>query len=165
MAAVFASMATQLDSKGGAPMTKPIRRPLLAALACIAALAFATPAMAAMVNMKADLKASNEVPPNDSKGTGEVAVTYDTASKMLTWKGSYSSLTGPATAAHFHAGLPGKNGGIVVPIFAGATAGSPFSGSKQLTADQAAQLESGGWYVNIHTAAHKGGEIRGQVTK
>jgi hypothetical protein len=53
----------------------------------------------------------------------------------------------------------------VVPIFAGPSAGSPFSGSKTLTDAQAAQLESGGWYVNIHTAAHKGGEIRGQVVR
>jgi CHRD domain len=146
-------------------MTNPIRRSILAALACTAVLAFATPSMAAMTEFKADLKASNEVPPNDSKGTGQVTATYDSASKMLSWKGTYSGLTGPATAAHFHAGAPGKNGGIVVPIFAGPKAGSPFSGSKALTADQAAQLMSGGWYVNIHTAAHKGGEIRGQVTK
>ena len=146
-------------------MINPIRRSLLAALACTAALAFATPSMAAMVNMKADLKASNEVPPNDSKGTGAVTVTYDTGSKMLSWKGTYSGLSGPATAAHFHAGAPGKNGGVVVPIFAGPAAKSPFSGSKALTAEQAAALESGGWYVNIHTAKNKGGEIRGQVTK
>jgi CHRD domain len=146
-------------------MTNPIRRSILAALACTAALAFAAPAMAAMVNMKADLKASNEVPPNDSKGTGEVTATYDSATMMLSWKGTYSGLSGPATAAHFHAGLPGKNGGVVVPIFAGPKAGSPFSGSKKLTADQAAALESGGWYVNIHTAKNKGGEIRGQVMK
>jgi Cu/Zn superoxide dismutase len=146
-------------------MTNRFRRSLLAALACTAALAFAAPAMAAMVNMKADLKGSNEVPPNDSKGTGAVTVTYDSATNMLTWKGTYSGLTGPATAAHFHAAPAGKNGGIVVPIFAGPSAGSPFSGSKTLTADQAAQLEGGGWYVNIHTAAHKGGEIRGQVVK
>jgi hypothetical protein len=146
-------------------MINPIRRSLLAALACTAALAFATPSMAAMTQFKADLKASNEFPPNDSKGTGEVTATYDSASKTLSWKGSYSGLTGPATAAHFHAGAPGKNGGVVVPIFAGPTAGSPFSGSKTLTNAQAAQLMSGGWYVNIHTAAHKGGEIRGQVVK
>jgi len=138
---------------------------MLTAIACTAALAFATPSMAAMVNMKADLSASHEVPPNDSKGTGVVEVTYDTSSKKLSWKGNYSGLSGPATAAHFHAGAPGKNGGVAVPIFAGASAKSPFSGSKTLTAEQAAQLENGGWYVNIHTAAHKAGEIRGQVTK
>ncbi len=146
-------------------MTKPIRRPLLAAVACAATLAFAAPSLAATVHMKADLKGASEVPPTNSKGTGKVDVTYNTTSKMLSWKGSYSGLTGPATAAHFHAGAPGKNGGVVVPIFAGTTAKSPFSGSKKLTAAQATQLESGGWYVNIHTKAHPGGEIRGQVIK
>lgn len=146
-------------------MINPFRRSLLAALACTAALAFATPSMAAMTQFKADLKAANEVPPNDSKGTGEVTATYDSATKTLSWKGSYSGLTGPATAAHFHAGAPGKNGGVIVPIFAGPTAKSPFAGSKTLTDAQAEQMMSGGWYVNIHTAKNKGGEIRGQVTK
>jgi hypothetical protein len=134
-------------------------------LACASVLAFAAPATADIVKMKAVLKASNEVPPGTSKGTGSVDVTYDTASKTLTWKGSYSGLTGPATAAHFHAGPPGKNGGVVVPIFAAANAKSPFAGSKALTDAQAAELMKGDWYVNIHTAANKGGELRGQVTK
>jgi hypothetical protein len=129
------------------------------------ALALASPSMAAMVNMKADLKASNEVPANDSKGTGSVTVTYDDASKKLSWKGTYSGLTGPATAAHFHSGEAGKNGGVAVPIFAGAAAKSPFEGSATLTDAQAADLMAGKLYVNIHTAAHKAGEIRGQVTK
>ena len=142
-----------------------IQRSILAALACTAALALASPSMAAMVAMKADLKASNEVPPNDSKGTGKVDVTYDTATKTLSWKGTYSGLSGPATAAHFHAGVAGKNGGVVVPIFAGPAAKSPFEGSKKLTDAQATELENGGWYVNIHTAKNKAGEIRGQVVK
>lgn len=146
-------------------MTRTILRPALAVLVCAGALALATPSMAEMVKMKADLKASNEVPPTKSNGTGSVDVTYDTGSKMLSWKGTYSGLTGPATAAHFHAGESGKNGGVVVPIFQGAAAKSPFSGSKQLTDAQAAQVMSGGWYVNVHTAANKAGEIRGQVVK
>jgi hypothetical protein len=83
-------------------------------------------------------------------------------SKKLSWKGSYSGLTGPATAAHFHSGEPGKNGGVVVPISPNA---SPFEGSATLTDAQAAELLAGKWYVNVHTDANKGGEIRGQVTK
>jgi CHRD domain-containing protein len=40
---------------------------------------------------------------------------------------------------------------------------SPIKGSATLTDTQIAQLEAGKWYVNIHTAANKGGEIRGQL--
>ena len=144
-------------------MTKPFVRSGLAALACVTGLALASPAMAATVNLKADLKAASEVPPTDSKGAGSVTATFDTASKKLSWKGNVSGLTGPATAAHFHAGEVGKNGGVVVPI-AGADKGS-FEGSATLTDAQAADLMDGKWYVNVHTATNKGGEVRGQVTK
>jgi hypothetical protein len=141
-------------------------RSAVTALACAAALAVASPAMAAMVNFKADLKAANEVPPTDSKGTGALTATYDTTSKKLTWKGTYSGLTGPATAAHFHGdnppSPPAANSPVVVPAPAPA---SPFEGSATLTDEQAATLTAGKWYFNIHTAANKGGEIRGQVTK
>jgi hypothetical protein len=144
-------------------MKPTILRSSLAALACTAVLAIASTSMAANVNLKADLKAASEVPPTDSKGTGSVTATYDTASKKLSWKGSVSGLSGPATAAHFHSGEVGKNGGVAVPI-AGADKGA-FEGSATLTDAQAEELMAGKWYVNVHTAANKGGEIRGQVTK
>src|SRR6478752_7223589 len=132
-------------------MKDTVLRSVLAALACTAALAIAGPSMAANVNLKADLKASAEVPPTDSKGSGSVTATFDTASKKLSWKGSYKDLTGPATAAHFHAGEPGKNGGVVVPI---SPSNSPFEGSATLTDAQAADVMAGKWYVNVHTAAN-----------
>jgi len=144
-------------------MKTAILRSSLTALACTAVLALATPAMAANVNLKADLKGASEVPPVDSKGSGSVTATYDTASRKLSWKGTVTGLSGPATAAHFHAGEPGKNGGVAVPI-AGADKGS-FEGSATLTDEQATELMAGKWYVNVHTAANKGGEVRGQVTK
>jgi hypothetical protein len=144
-------------------MKSTILRSTLAVLACTAALAFAPLSIAADVNLKADLKGSSQVPPVDTKGTGSVTATYDTASKKLSWKGNVSGLSGPATAAHFHAAEAGKNGGIVVPI-AGADKGT-FDGSATLTDEQAADLMAGKWYVNVHTAANKGGEVRGQVTK
>jgi hypothetical protein len=138
-------------------------RTVLAVLACAGVLAFAAPSMAATVNLKADLKASDEVPPNDSKGTGQVTATFDTGTKMLTWKGSYKDLTGPATAAHFHGpGEPGKNAGVAVPIVPNT---SPFEGSATLTDAQESDMMAGRWYVNVHTATNKGGEIRGQLTK
>jgi CHRD domain len=144
-------------------MKTTIMRSSLAALACTAVLALATPSMAANVNLKADLKGASEVPPVDSKGAGSVTATYDTASKKLSWKGTVSGLSGPATAAHFHSGEAGKNGGVAVPI-AGADKGS-FEGTATLTDEQAADLMAGKWYVNVHTAANKGGEVRGQVNK
>lgn len=146
-------------------MTKTFLRPALVVLACAGVVAFASPSMAEMMKMKADLKGANEVPPAQTSGTGSVDVTYDSASKKLSWKGTYSGLSGPATAAHFHAGEAGKNGGVAVPIFQGAAAKSPFEGSATLTDAQAADLNSGKMYVNIHTEKNKAGEIRGQVVK
>ena len=124
-----------------------------------------------MISFKAELKGSNEVPPNDSKGTGTFTATYDTASKKLTWKGTYSDLTGPATMAHFHGPTEpswqqphqlGDVADVTVTIMAST---SPFEGSATLTDTQAAELMAGKWYVNIHTDAHPAGEIRGQVVK
>jgi CHRD domain len=143
-------------------MRSAILRSVLTGLILTVAIGLTDPAKAEVVNLKAALNANNEVPPNSSQGTGTVTATYDTTSKKLSWKGSYSGLTGPATAAHFHTGEPGKNGGVAVAITPNA---SPFEGSATLTDAQAAGLLAGKWYVNVHTEANKGGEIRGQVTK
>lgn len=146
-------------------MTMPFLRLAFAGLAC-AAFATTTPAIAEMVTLKASLSGTNEVPPNDSKGKGEVTATYDTASKKLSWKGTYSGLSGQPTAAHFHGPAgSGKNAGIAVAIFGGANAKSPFEGSETLTDAQAKQVLAGEWYVNVHTSAHAAGELRGQLTK
>ena len=85
----------------------------LSGLMLTACLAVTHPALAEMISFKAELKGGNEVPANDSKGTGTLTATYDTASKKLTWKGNYSGLTGPATMAHFHG--PAEPFGLVDP--------------------------------------------------
>jgi len=144
-------------------MTPSVLRTAVTAFAVAGALAFAAPSMAAMMTFKANLKGASEVPPNTTPGTGSVTVTYDSDSKKITWKGSYSGLTGPATAAHFHGPAPaGKNAGVMIPI---APATSPLEGSATLTDSQAKALMDGDMYVNVHTAANKAGEIRGQLTK
>ena len=88
---------------------------------------------------------------------------FDTATRNLTWTVTYSGLSGPAAGAHFHGpGEAGKNAGIVLP-FQSPT--SPIKGSQTLTEAQTADLLAGKWYVNVHTAANPGGEIRGQMVK
>jgi hypothetical protein len=137
-------------------------RSLLAFLSLAAAVTLAGQASAE--KLKAMLSGASEVPANTSKGTGTVSANYDPASKKLTWELTYSGLTGPVTAAHFHGPADvGQNAGIAVPI-SNATS-SPSEGNATLTDAQAADLLAGKYYVNVHTAAHPGGEIRGQVTK
>jgi hypothetical protein len=132
----------------------------LALAACLAAPA----AMAETIAYKAGLKGADEVPPTQTSGSGNVQATYDTASKLLTYTATYSGLSGPATAAHFHGPAdPGKNAGVAVGV-QGSVA-SPIKGTATLTDAQAADLAAGKWYFNVHTEANKGGEIRGQVTK
>ena len=115
------------------------------------------------MTMKVTLNSAAEVPPNNSTATGTADVTFDTATKLLTWKVNYSGLTGAATMAHFHGPAEaGKNAPVVVPI---PNTASAAEGSATLTDAQAADLLAGKYYINIHTDANKGGEIRGQVTK
>ena len=135
---------------------------MLATLALGTAIAFAGPASAE--KMKATLDGASEVPANTSAGKGTADIDYDAATKKLTWKLTYSGLTGPATMAHFHGPAEaGKNAGVALAIPNAGT--SPAEGSATLTDAQAADLEAGKYYVNVHTAANPGGEIRGQVTK
>lgn len=133
-------------------------------LALAMALSSTSGVRAEMLSYEVALKSASEVPPNTSGGSGTADVTYDTQTKQLKWKVSYSGLSGPATAAHFHGPAePGKNAGVMIPIQNIAT--SPAEGSATLTDAQAADLMGGRLYVNVHTAANPGGEIRGQVTK
>lgn len=145
-------------------MRRMLLRSTVAGLMAASFLALAPAAFAQAVTYKADLKTSAEVPPVDGKGSGTVTATYDPASKKLTYTVNYKDLTGPATAAHFHGPADAKsNAGIVVPVNGAVT--SPIKGEATLTDAQVKDLADGKWYFNVHTAANKGGEIRGQVTK
>jgi hypothetical protein len=117
------------------------------------------------VNFSADLKAASEVPPKDSPATGQFTATFDTTTKQLQYKATYSDLTGPATMAHIHGPAPaGKNAGVVVPVPKDKLA-SPIEGTATLTDAQAKDLLAGNYYFNVHTAKNPGGEIRGQIEK
>jgi hypothetical protein len=137
----------------------------LGAAAALLLLTTATAAGAATQKFTATLKGGDETPPTDSKATGTVTATLDTTTKAFAYKVTYSGLSGPATAAHFHGpAFAGASAPPQVPVRSKALA-SPMQGKATLTDDQVKQLEGGQWYFNIHTAAHAGGEIRGQLAK
>ena len=130
----------------------------------IAAAALWPSAQAATVAYKANLAGAAEVPPVQSAGTGTAAVNVDTATKGVSWRVDYSGLSGPLAAAHIHCGAPaGGNAGVAVPLGAAPNLGSPLQGTATMTDAQLQQLQSGQCYVNLHTEANKGGEIRGQL--
>jgi hypothetical protein len=121
-----------------------------------------TPVDPNVAAMRASLSGISEVPPVPTQGMGEAEVWLNKQTNVLKWKVIYSGLTGPATAAHFHGpAAAGVNAGVVVPFQPPYT--SPIEGQATITAQQAKELMSGLWYINIHTAANRGGEIRGQV--
>jgi hypothetical protein len=130
-------------------------------------LASSAPSHAAPMKFKAEMSGASEVPPVQSAGKGAVTATYDPATKVLSWEGRFSGLTGPATAAHFHGPADAsKNAAPEIWISEkGQNLASPFKGQATLTDAQADDLQKGMLYVNVHTDTNKGGEIRGQVVK
>jgi hypothetical protein len=130
------------------------------ALAAAGLLAAGT-VQAETVKYMASLSGGQEVPANTTTGKGTVEATLDTTTKALKYDISFSGLTGPAMAAHFHG--PADPGSNAPPIVAMAKPTSPIMGTATLTDAQIADLKAGKWYFNVHTMANPGGEIRGQL--
>ena len=110
----------------------------------------------------ADLKLTGdqEVPPNTSTavGTGTITVAADGSVS-----GSVAAPGLAGTAAHIHAGAAGANGPVVLPLTGSAGDTWTVPPGAKLTAEQLEAYKAGNLYVNIHTAEHKGGELRAQL--
>lgn len=109
-----------------------------------------------------DLKLSGaqEVPPvtTSASGTGDITVAKDGAVS-----GSVKTTDLEGTMAHIHVGAMGKNGPVIIPLTkTGDGVWSVPAGAK-LNAEQMKAYEAGDLYVNVHSDAHKGGEVRAQM--
>ncbi|MGE5273642.1 MAG: CHRD domain-containing protein [Verrucomicrobiota bacterium] len=111
--------------------------------------------------LSARLVAGSETPHprGASRAAGVFSATL--AGSSLSWRLTFSRLTGKALAAHVHLGRPGIAGPVAVPLCGPCVSGA--HGRKNVTAKVRSALLSGGAYVNVHTARNPGGEIRGQV--
>jgi CHRD domain len=131
---------------------------------CLTGLAWGGLAQAKPVTFNVQLSGAQQVPPLNVSSTGEAAITWDAASRGVSWAITYSGTTTPVTMAHFHLGAKGKNGPVEIWLTKrGSPVKSPIEGSATLSPEQAKAFEAGDFYINVHTQAHPAGELRGQV--
>lgn len=151
---------------------------IMSALLCGVLCTLPVTAKALTLTFLADLDGASEVPANGATGAGIAALLYDDKNSILTTDDTYTfslaafGLTGAPTAMHIHApAAPGATASPVVNLgtssFVSSQIGSTFMLAGADVAPPAAtflgQLQAGLAYVNIHTAAFAGGEIRGQL--
>ena len=141
------------------------RRIIILAACPTAVTAWAGVSKAAPETFKIALSGAQQVPAVETPGSGSADLTYDPATRALTWSITFTGLSAPATMAHIHGpAAAGKNGPVVIWLSnKGTPPASPIKGEATLTPEQAQELMAGDLYINVHTQAHPGGEIRGQL--
>jgi hypothetical protein len=135
---------------------------VLALAAALAAGGLAAVQKEGVYKLSAKLTAGREVP----KPTGVPAAATGTFTgtlkgKKLTFKLTFSHLSGKAFAAHIHKGKAGTSGAVIVPLCGPCK--SPVSKTVTVTSQARNAIEHAATYVNVHTPKNKGGEIRGQI--
>jgi hypothetical protein len=117
--------------------------------------------------LTATLKASSEIPKPMGVRPGATGTFTGTAVELasdkarLTWRLTFSKLTGRADAAHIHIGKQGKAGNVMVALCGPCSSGK--RGSATITHAQLNTIRAGRAYVNVHTKKNPPGEIRGQL--
>jgi len=137
---------------------------LVALLVVVAVGGMAAAAFAATrtTTWTAALSSGQEVPKQVVKNTAAHGQFKGTLKgSKLTWKLTFSKLTGPATAAHIHMAAKGKSGNVVVPLCGPCK--SPVTGTATITPALMTAFKKHLLYVNVHTAKNPNGEIRGQL--
>ena len=116
--------------------------------------------LASAADVKVALNGSNEVPPvtTSASGSGTLVINADRSVS-----GSVTTSGVEGTMAHIHEGAAGKNGPVIVPLEKKGDGGWAVPAGAKLTDAQYKAFQSGNLYVNVHSAAHPGGEIRAQL--
>jgi hypothetical protein len=142
----------------------PQRRILIGALAITGALlvAYGCTSMSDMMGggQTLMLSGSNEVPPVNTSATGTAVVTIK-PDRSVTAKVTVTSMT--ATASHIHEAAAGTNGPVIVPFTKTADNTFEAPAGAKLTDAQYESYKAGKLYVNVHSAANPGGEVRAQL--
>ncbi len=153
---------------------------LLAAFTMGFALLFASIASAQKTKFEATLSGKNEVPAVNSPATGMATFQLSKTGKSLMYTLSVKDIE-DVKMAHIHMGEPGQDGKPVAPLKISATAMKPGKANGIIAkgvitsasligelkgktiSDLVEAIRAGKTYVNVHTAAHPGGEIRGTI--
>jgi hypothetical protein len=131
---------------------------LPAAIAAAALLALSTTALAEQVRVT--LSGDAEVPAVDTKATGMGIINIGVDDSIT---GNVHTSGVAATMAHIHEGAPGKSGPVTIPLIRDGDNGWAVPPNTKLNPEQLKAFKAGDLYVNVHSAAHPAGEIRGQL--
>lgn len=132
----------------------------LAMLGAIAALFASGAGLAVAGSSKVTLSGGEEVPPVKTSASGSGTITVNDDKSV---SGTITTTGVSGTQAHIHEAAAGKNGPVIVPLTKKSDGTWEVAAGAKLTDAQLKSYQAGNLYVNVHSAAHKDGEIRGQL--
>ncbi|WP_051237513.1 CHRD domain-containing protein [Ottowia thiooxydans] len=115
-----------------------------------------------LVTLTGQLDGMSVIPATRSNGSGQLDALYDSSTRTLRWKTSWTGLSGAITAVQFHGPADPGQSAPASMIWPGPF-GPRYEGRATLTPQQAVDLMDGRWYVNVMTSAYPAGEVRAQL--
>lgn len=126
----------------------------------LAALAFSSAVWAEAMRIEVTLSGEHEVPAVETAGSGTGVIEIGADRSV---SGSVTTQNVPGTMAHIHAAAADANGPVVIPLEQSDDNTWSVPEGAQLTEAQYDSLKEGNLYINVHTKANPGGEVRGQL--